>query len=67
MIALRLAPGFSYSTLLSKIQERFGTDIRALDKTPVRGGSGILNDNDLHAWIQESLAEGKKLLLYADV
>ncbi|WFD03727.1 bud emergence protein 1 [Malassezia obtusa] len=66
ILAVRMPPQFSRRSLLRKVQERLGSDIRTVHTDEQKHGPMIVSDDDVHAWISSSLFTGKKLFLYAD-
>lgn len=70
LVAIRVPPGVTHSSLLEKVRDRLGNNINVLryrDTSPdaPAGGSGMMrisDDEDLKEW----LASGAKLTLYAD-
>ncbi|PKI83687.1 bud emergence protein 1 [Malassezia vespertilionis] len=67
MLAVRMPTQFTRQSLLLKVQERLGDDIRVLQLDDKKDSLMINSDEELSVWLQSSIAMGKKLLLYADV
>lgn len=65
ILAVRMPPNFTYLSLLTKVQERLGSDIRVLQFSEQPDAPTLTNDDDLNGWMQASLSLGKKLLLFA--
>ena len=65
ILAVRMPPNFTYLSLLTKVQERLGSDIRVLQFSEQSDAPTLTNDDDLNGWLQASLSLGKKLLLFA--
>lgn len=65
LIALRMAPTMTRASLMLKIQERLGFDLCTLKGAKHHGGVPLYDDSTLHHWLEQSLTDGTKLLLYA--
>lgn len=68
-MALRMPSTISRASLMNKVEEKFGTKYQALQsatESPSKPFT-IKSDEDLRTWLNNSLAHGKKLVLYVIV
>lgn len=66
MVAVSMPINFSMQSLMVKVQEKLGHNIKALETQEAAGGPQLTTDDDLQAWFRNCLLHGKKLLLFVD-
>lgn len=66
MIAVSMPMKFSRQSLLVKVQEKLGHNVKAIETQEASGGPQISTDEDLQSWLLSCLRHGKKLLLFVD-
>ncbi|WFD28276.1 hypothetical protein MNAN1_003284 [Malassezia nana] len=64
MIAVSMPTNFSRQSLMLKAQEKLGHSIQTLHTQETPGGPQLYTDEELQTWLNDCLAQGKKLLLF---